>query len=322
MIKILANDGLEPEGVDKLKHAGFEINTVKIPQEELRTKLNGFDVLVVRSATRVTSREIDSAPTLKLIVRAGTGTDNIDVDYARSKNIAVLTTPGVSAQSVAELVFAHLFSMARFLHDANRKMPLQGAEHFQDLKKAYAHGLELKGKTLGIIGFGSIGQTVAKIALALGMKVLPFKLHHAEVKIELDFFKIGNAGITVSLQTVPFEQLLEQSDFITLHVPFKKGDPPILYKERINRMKNGVMIVNTSRGGVIVESDLLDALNSGKVAAAALDVFEGEPTPRKEILQHPKVSLSPHIGASTVEAQQRVGLFVADKIIQFFNTTP
>jgi len=316
-IKILANDGLEKEGIEKLLAAGFDIQTTKIPQEELRDKLNDFSAIVVRSATRVTSREIDANPQLKLIVRAGTGTDNIDVDYAKSKGITVCTTPGISAQSVAELVFAHLFSLSRFLHDSNRRMPHEGAEKFNELKKNYAKGIELKGKTLGIIGFGSIGQTVAKIGLGLGMNILPFKLHHEEVKIELDFFKVGNAAPVITLQTVPFEELLAKSDFITLHVPFKEGDPPIIYKERIALMKNGVMLVNTARGGVIVEHDLLEALQSGKVAAAALDVFEGEPTPRKEILAHPHISLTPHIGASTLEAQQRVGLMVAEKVIGF-----
>lgn len=316
-VKILANDGLEKEGIEKLLDAGFEVVTHKIPQEELRDKLKEFSAIVVRSATRVTSREIDANPQLKLIVRAGTGTDNIDVDYAKSKGVAVLTTPGASAQSVAELVFAHLFSMARFLHDSNRRMPGDGAEKFNELKKNYAQGLELKGKTLGIIGFGSIGQTVAKIGLGLGMHILPFKLHHAEVKIELDFFTVGNAAPVITLHTVPFDELLAKSDFITLHVPFKEGDPPILYKERIALMKNGVKLVNTSRGGVIVETDLLDALESGKVAAAALDVFEGEPKPHREILAHPRISLTPHIGASTLEAQQRVGLMVAERIIAF-----
>jgi len=318
MVKVLANDGIEKEGIEKLTAAGIEVDTGKIPQEQLRDKLKNYQAVVVRSATRITSREIDASPELKLIVRAGTGTDNIDVDYARSKGVQVMTTPGASAQSVAELVFAHLFSLSRFLYDSNRRMPSEGAAKFSELKKAYSKGIELKGKTLGIIGFGSIGQAVAKIALGLEMQVMPFKLHHEEVKIELDFFKVGNVVPVITLKTVVFDDLLAQSDFITLHVPFREGDPPILYKERIDKMKNGVMLVNTSRGGVIVEEDLLEALKSGKVAAAALDVFEGEPRPRKEILEHPLISLSPHIGASTLEAQQRVGLMVAETIIKFF----
>lgn len=318
MIKVLANDGLEKEGIDKLGEAGIGVDTKKIPQEQLRDHLKDYDAVVVRSATRITSREIDASQKLKLVVRAGTGTDNIDLDYARSKGVEVMTTPGVSAQSVAELVFAHLFALSRSLHDSNRRMPREGSDKFNDLKKAYSKGLELKGKTLGIIGFGSIGQTVAKMALGLGMRVMPFKLHHEEVKIELDFLKVGNVAPVITLKTVVFEDLLAQSDFITLHVPFKKGDPPIIYKERIAMMKDGMILVNTSRGGVIVEDDLLAALSSGKVAAAGLDVFEGEPQPRREILEHPKISLTPHIGASTLEAQQRVGIAVAEKIIRFF----
>ena len=199
-------------------------------------------------------------------------------------------------------------------------MPSEGSENFNSLKKKYSAGIELKGKTLGIIGFGSIGQAVAKMALGLGMKVLPFKLHHAQVKIAVDFFEIPNAGVQISMETVPFEELLAKSDFITLHVPFKPSDPPILYKERFNMMRSGVIIVNTSRGGVVVEKDLIEALNSGKVAAAGLDVFENEPKPAIEILQHPKISLTPHIGASTVEAQHRVGIEAAEKVIRFFNS--
>jgi D-3-phosphoglycerate dehydrogenase len=318
MIKVLAIDGLEEAGIEKLTAAGIQVDTTKIPQEQLRDKLKDYNAVIVRSATRITSHEIDATPGLKLIVRAGTGTDNIDVDYARSKGITVFTTPGVSAQSVAELVFAHLFSMARFLYDSNRRMPLEGATKFNDLKKSYSKGRELKGKTLGIIGFGRIGQTVAKMALGLDMHVMPFKLHHEAVKIELDFVKVGNVAPVITLKTVVFEDLLAQSDFITLHVPFKQGDPPIIYKERIEMMKSGIMLVNTSRGGVIVENDLLAALDSGKIAAAALDVYEGEPHPKREILEHPRISLTPHIGASTLEAQQRVGLEVAEKIIRFF----
>ena len=320
MIKVLANDGLAKEGIEKLTSAGIEVDTKKISQEHLRDKLNDYDAVVVRSATRISRREIDAGSRLKLIVRAGTGTDNIDSDYARLRGVEVMNTPGVSAQAVAELVFAHIFSLSRFLYDANRRMPKEGGEAFIELKKKYSRGIELKGKTLGIIGFGNIGQTVAKMALGLGMYVLPFKLHHEDVRIELDFFKVGDISPAINLKTVVFEDLLAQSDFITLHVPFKKGDPPVLFKDRINMMKDGVIVINTSRGGVIVEDDLLNALDSGKVGGAGLDVFEGEPQPRNEILKHPNISLTPHIGASTLQAQERVGIMVAEKIIQFFNS--
>lgn len=318
MIKILANDGLEAGAVKALEAKGYQVSTTNIPQDELPGKLNDFDAIVVRSATKVRKDLIDATPNLKAIVRAGVGMDNIDVDYAREKGIEVMNTPKASSQSVAELVFAHMFGMARFLHESNRQMPTEGKENFKKLKKNYAKGIELRGKTLGIIGFGSIGQSVARMALGLGMNVMPFKLHHAEVKISVDFFKVKDAEVVIKMNTDEFDDLLAQSDFITLHVPFKKGDEPVLYKERFEKMKDGVYIVNTSRGGVVVEDDLLDALDNGKVAAAALDVFENEPDPSEKVLQHPRISLTPHTGASTVEAQERIGEEVAEKLINFF----
>ena len=317
-MKILANDGLNPAGLKMLHEAGFQVDTENIPQERLTLKLPEYDAIIVRSATKVRADLIDTCPELKLIARAGVGMDNIDVEHARSKGIKVVNTPGASSQSVAELVFAHLFSMARFLHVSNRKMPVEGHTDFTKLKKEFSKGTELRGKTLGLIGFGRIGQAVARMALGLGMNVMPFKLDHDEVKIAIDFFKIKEAEVTITVQTDPFDELLAQADFITLHVPFPKGAPPVLYKERFDKMKDGVFIVNASRGGVMAEDDLIEAINSGKVAAAALDVFEGEPVPKKEILEHPKISLTPHIGASTKEAQERIGTELAAKIIAHF----
>ena len=318
MIKVLANDGLDTAACKILQEAGFDINTAKISQEDLLTRLNDYDVIVVRSATKITNELIEASPNLKLIVRAGSGLDNIDLDSASQKGILVQNTPGVSSQSVAELVFAHFFSLSRFLYQSNRRMPTDGADRFKELKKSFSKGHELRGKVLGIIGFGKIGQAVARMGLGLGMHILPFKLHHEDVKIEVDFFKIKDASVNIVVHCDPFEMILEQSDYITIHVPFRNGEPPILYKERFDMVKDGVIVVNTSRGGVIVEDDLLDALANGKVSGAGLDVFEGEPIPRKEILEHPKISLTPHIGASTIEAQERVGKDVANKIIDFF----
>jgi len=318
MVKVLANDGLANRGLELLKNAGIEVETSKIPQEELSKYLNEFDVIIVRSQTQIRKELIDQCPNLKLIVRGGIGMDNIDVEYAKELGIPVKNTPAVTSQSVAELVIAHMFSMSRFLYDSNREMPIRGVDDFKALKESYAIGTELRGKVLGIIGFGAIGQAVARMGLGLGMHILPFKLHHEDVKIEVDFFKIKDASVNIVVHCDPFDMILEQSDFITLHVPFKKGDPPILYKERFNLMKDGVKIINTSRGGAVVEKDLLEALDSGKVSSAALDVFENEPVPNKDILQHPKISLTPHIGASTKEAQDRVGLEVANIIINFF----
>ncbi len=322
MIRILANDGIDATGKQIFLDAGFDVITDKIAQENLVSELNKFDAILVRSATQVRKELIDACPNLKIIGRAGVGMDNIDVAYAREKGLHVVNTPDASSQSVAELVFAHLFTMTRFLHDSNRKMPnCETKEQFNALKKQYSSGIELKGKTLGIIGFGKIGQNVARMALGLGMKVMPFKLNAADVKIEIDFFQThSNASLMVTMKCVPFEELLSQSDFITLHVPFPKGAIPVIAKKQLDIMKRGVGIVNTARGGVVAEMDLLEALNSGKVGYAALDVFEGEPIIMKELRQHPNVSLSPHIGGSTQEAQERIGIELANKIVQLFKS--
>ncbi|MFN8154320.1 MAG: D-2-hydroxyacid dehydrogenase [Bacteroidia bacterium] len=320
MAKILANDGIDKAGKAILEAAGITVSTDKIAQEDLPVALKDFDGILVRSATTVRKDLIDACPNLKLIGRAGVGMDNIDVVYARDKGIKVINTPEASSQSVAELVFAHLFTMSRFLHDANRNMPgSETKERFNELKKNYSAGIELKNKTLGIIGFGNIGQAVARTGLGLGMNIMPFKLRAEDVKIEIDFFRtMTNAKMVLTMKCVPFEQLLAESDFITLHVPFPKGAPPILARREFEQMKKGVMIVNTARGGAVHEGDLIEALNNGKVAAAGLDVFEGEPLIKEEIRQHPRVSLSPHIGGSTMEAQERIGIEIAEKIVAHF----
>ncbi|MCX6291762.1 MAG: D-2-hydroxyacid dehydrogenase, partial [Bacteroidetes bacterium] len=284
------------------------------------SSLQDFDALFVRSATKVTQEVIEASNGLRLIGRAGVGLDNIDIEFAKHKGIKIINTPEASSQSVAELVFAHLFTMARMLHDSNRNMPTcDTKEKFDALKKKYSAGIELRGKTLGIIGFGKIGQATARIALGLGMNVMPFKLHAQDVKIEFDFFRTyGDAKMSITMKCVPFEKLLAESDFITMHVPFPKGATPVITKKEIALMKNGVGIVNTSRGGVVVEDDLIEGLNSGKIAFAALDVFKDEPVVRKELREHPKVSLSPHIGGSTKEAQERIGIELASKVVNYF----
>ena len=320
MIRILANDGIDAAGKKIFLDAGFEVVTDKVPQDKLSEGLQNFDAILVRSATQVRKEHIDACQNLKLIGRAGVGMDNIDVAYAREKGVHVVNTPDASSQSVAELVFANLFTMSRYLHDANRKMPAcETKEQFEALKKKYSSGIELKGKTLGIIGFGKIGQTVARMALGLGMKVMPFKLNAMDVKIEIDFFQThSNASLMVTMKCVPFEELLSNSDFITLHVPFPKGAAPVIGARELALMKHGVGIVNTARGGAVAEADLLEALNSGKVGYAALDVFEGEPLIKKELREHPNVSLTPHIGGSTKEAQERIGIELATKVVQLF----
>jgi len=314
MFRILANDGIDPIGKELLEKAGFQVDTNHIPQAELSEGLKNYDAITVRSATKVRKELIDACPNIKLIGRGGVGMDNIDVDYAREKGLAVVNTPAASSLSVAELVFAHLFTGIRFLQDSNRKMPVEGNTRFNDLKKAYAKGIELRGKKIGIIGFGRIGRETAKVALGLGMDVLAYDLF--ETPRELELVLGGNVRVNCPINAVSVEQLIKESDFISLHVPF--SEKPVLGKEEFAIMKNGAGVVNCSRGGTIDEDALLEALNSGKVAFAGLDVFDNEPTPRQDLLSHPNVSLTPHIGASTNEAQERIGTELANLIIDFF----
>jgi D-3-phosphoglycerate dehydrogenase len=314
MIRILANDGIDPIGKALLESAGFIVDTETVPQDGLIAALQNYDGLTVRSATKVRQDVIDQCPNLKLIGRGGVGMDNIDVEYARSKGIAVINTPAASSLSVAELVFAHLLTGNRFLQDSNRKMPLEGATNFNALKKAYAKGVELRGKTIGIVGFGRIGREVATMALGLGMNVLAYDLNHFSGDIELNFF--GGQSIKIPVETVSFAEVILKSDYITLHTPF--AAKPILGEEEFVMMKPGVGIVNCSRGGIVDELALIRALDSGRVAFAGLDVFDNEPTPLQAILQHPRISLTPHIGAATNEAQERIGTELANLIIGYF----
>jgi len=313
-MKILANDGISNSGIEVLEASGFEVLTTTVAQEQLANFINteGISALLVRSATQVKKPLIDSCPGLQLIGRGGVGMDNIDVAYARSKNIHVINTPAASSASVAELVFAHLMGGVRFLYDANRNMPLDGDSKFKQLKKAYAKGRELRGKTLGIIGFGRIGQATAKIALGLGMKVVFTDKHVDECAIEVAFYD----GQTVKFQlaSTSFQKVLSTSDFISLHVPAQNGY--IIDQKEFEQMKDGVGIINASRGGTLNEVALVKALGEGKVAFAGLDVFESEPSPEIRILMHPSISLTPHTGAATLEAQDRIGLELADQIIK------
>ncbi|WP_423819035.1 D-2-hydroxyacid dehydrogenase [Salinimicrobium sp. TIG7-5_MAKvit] len=313
-MKILANDGIASGGKKQLEEAGFEVITTKVAQEQLANFLNEKEIsgLIVRSATKVRKELINACPNLKIIGRAGVGMDNIDVEYARSKGVHVFNTPAASSASVAELVFAHLYGGVRFLHDSNRNMPLEGDSRFKELKKSYANGRELRGKTLGIIGFGRIGREVAKIALGIGMKVIASDSTEGEAEITLEFY--NHQEIKIPIKTEPVEQLIMDSDFITLHVPAQKE--PVLGKEEFEQMKDGVGIINASRGGVIDEVALIEALESGKVAFAGLDTFEQEPSPAIKVLMNGNVSLSPHIGAATKEAQEKIGYELADEIIK------
>ncbi|WP_313265889.1 D-2-hydroxyacid dehydrogenase [Sphingobacterium sp.] len=311
-MKILANDGIDPLGKKMLEDAGHSVDTNHIPQEELAEKLLAYDAITVRSATKVRQALIDGCPNLKVIGRGGVGMDNIDVEYARSKGIAVVNTPAASSLSVAELVFAHLLNGVRFLYDSNRKMPVEGNTKFGALKKAYGAGTELRGKTIGIVGFGRIGSEVAKIAIGLGMDVVYTDLFEGPKALTIALS--GGIQVDVPIQQVEMENLLKVSDFISLHVPFL--DKPAIGAAEFPLLKDGVGLVNASRGGVIDELELVKALDSGKVAFAGLDVFDNEPTPREEILKHPKISLTPHIGAATNEAQERIGEELAGLLIE------
>ena len=312
-MKILANDGISEMGIEALEASGFEVETTKVAQEQLANYINEQDVvgLLVRSATQVRKELIDACPGLKLIGRGGVGMDNIDVEYARSKGIHVINTPAASSESVAELVFAHLFGLVRFLHDANRNMPLEGDSNFKKLKKLYAKGTELRGKTLGIIGFGRIGQATGRVALGIGMKVIYHDPLIEEAQLELDFY--DGQKLTFDFKSKSKDEVLKTADLITLHVPAQKDY--VIGQREFGLMRNGVGLVNAARGGVVDEAALVDALESGKVAFAGLDVFESEPSPHIKILMHPNISLSPHIGAATGEAQNRIGQELASQII-------
>ncbi len=317
-MKILANDGISPSGKQALENAGFTVVTDKVEQADLANAINseGYVGVLVRSATTVRKEVIDACPGLKLIGRGGVGMDNIDVDYARSKGLEVINTPAASSQSVAELVFAHLFGAARFTYDANREMPTNGVSEFKTLKKKYAKGIELRGKTMGVIGFGRIGQSVASYALGLGMDVIYFDRSKKSVDI---IVPVGNSTeVTITLEASTMEDVIAKSDVISIHVPKQDDGSAVISASEFSKMKDGVIIINAARGGVINEADLLAALDSGKVAHAGIDVFDNEPTPAESVLKHPKVSLTPHIGAATVEAQDRIGTELADKIASDF----
>lgn len=316
---ILANDGISKAGETKLREAGMNLLDAKVAQEQLENFINEnkVEVLLVRSATQVRKELIDACPGLKIIGRGGVGMDNIDVQYARDKGISVINTPNASSRSVAEMVFAHFFSLARFLHDANRNMPLEGETKFNELKKSYSKAVELQGKTLGVIGFGGIGKEVARIGISLGMKVVVYTREPRTETLELSFF--DGQTINFELTTVSdWDQFFAAADFISINTP--KTDGYLIDSAQFEKMKDGVYIVNTARGGVINEVALLDFIESGKVAGAALDVFENEPNPELPILMNPSLSLSPHLGGNTLDAQEKIGTELASQIIELKKT--
>jgi len=311
-MKVLANDGISSSGKAALASNGHILLETTVAQDQLAAFIQSenIEVLLVRSATVVRKDLIDQCPSLKVIGRGGVGMDNIDVDYARGKGLKVINTPAASSQSVAELVFAHLAGMVRFLHDSNRNMPLEGDSKFKQLKKTYAGGVELKGRTLGVVGFGRIGRSLAKLALGHGMDVIFYDMVSDDVTLDLE---LGNGvSATANVKWVDFDQLLSQSDFISLHVP--GSGKAIIGKDQIAKMKPGSGLLNAARGGVIDEPALIAALESGHIRYAGLDVFVDEPTPAVQVLMNDKVSITPHIGAATEEAQDRIGTELADQI--------
>jgi D-3-phosphoglycerate dehydrogenase len=321
-MKILANDGISNEGKLELEKFGYTVITEKVEQSELANKINeeNYEVVLVRSATTVRKEVIDQCPGLKLIGRGGVGMDNIDVSYAREKGIKVINTPASSSQSVAELVIGQMFSISRFLGDSQKNME---TGDFNKLKKQYGSGVELRGKTLGIIGFGRIGQSLAQYAIGIGMDVIAMDIEErmVDVPITLNWTsqsgnKVSNSmGIKIKTKT-NLDDILPLCDYISIHVPKQENGNSVINEREFNLMKDDVRVINTSRGGVINELDLLKALESGKVSFASLDVYENEPTPMKELLSHSRISVTPHIGAATSEAQDRIGTELANLIVE------
>ncbi len=315
-MKVLANDGISNSGIVALTEAGYTVITEKVNQEDLIQVINNenIEILLVRSATTARKNLIDACPNLKLIGRGGVGMDNIDVEYARAIGRTVINTPGASSQSVAELVMGHFFAISRSLHDSYKNME---NGDFKTLKKKYGKGVEIRDKNLTIIGFGRIGQSLASYAIGCGMNVTAVDLYCEKASLSI---KLGN-GISASIDIQPIKSVLEgikNADYISLHVPKQENGSAVIGKNEFDTMKDGVRIINASRGGVIDELALLNALESNKVASIALDVYDNEPNPMKELLNHPKIACTPHIGAATGEAQDRIGTELAETIIAKF----
>lgn len=288
MLRILLNDGLDKKAISNLEMLGCDVDTNHYDIENLKEKIKEVDCIVIRSATKIRRELIDEAikgGKLKLIIRGGVGLDNIDVKYAEQNGIKVRNTPNASSSSVAEIILAHMFSLARFLNQSNITMKAGLWK-----KKEYV-GVELEGKTLGIIGMGRIGSELAKKCTALGMKIIYFDL--------MDIKNIDN-----NYRKVEFDELLRESDFISINI---SGTKSIIGSEELKKVKKGAFIINTSRGKALDEDAIITSLNDGTLGGVGLDVFLEEPSKNLELIKHPKVSLTPHIGASTKEAQMKIG---------------
>lgn len=314
-MNILANDGISPSGLDALKNEGHTVYTDFIEADQLESFINtnAIDGILVRSATKVRQVLMDACPTLKFVGRGGVGMDNIDVAYGREKGLTVFNTPAASSQSVAELVMGHIFSLSRSLHASNRTMPVEGSKNFKALKKAYGKGTELRGKTLGIVGFGRIGRSLAAYALGCGMKVVANDMYATDGNVDME---IGDISFSIDCPLVSMDEILSTSDVVSLHIPAQPNGAAVIGKTQLDQMKSGALLINAARGGVLDEDALLSVLNSGHLGGAALDVFVGEPSPRADVLSHPSLSLTPHTGAATGEAQDRIGLELASQIAE------
>ena len=324
-MKILANDGISDDAKKQLEENGFTVITEKVNQEDLINKINdeNYEGILVRSATKVRKDIIDACPNIKFVGRGGVGVDNIDVEYAKEKGIFVFNTPASSSQSVAELVVGNMFATSRFIGNSSRN--IENGD-FNKLKKEYGSGVELRGKTLGIIGFGRIGQTLASYAIGMGMRVLAVDVEERNETVYLKLPWTTTDGQNVENQvgiiiktTTNIDELLTKCDYISLHIPKQSNGESVIGKRELELMKHNAIIINTSRGGVIDEDDLIWALDNGKISGAALDVYENEPNPKKELLSHPKILCTPHIGAATNEAQDRIGQEIVDIIVDKFS---
>lgn len=315
-MRVLAINGISASGINTLKEGGFEVLETKVAQEQLENYISthNIDVLLVGNNTEIQQELIDGCPSLKLI-GCNTLTDNIDAQYAKDQGLQVIEASEATSNAKAELVFAHLFGISRYLHQSNREMPLEGDMNFNMLHKHFSQGTELRGKTLGIIGFDIVGREVAKIALAIGMKVIATKTQTNDTIINIPFY--NGQFVNIEIETDNLSEIIQQADFISIHTD--AADGYILSKPQFDKMKKGMGIVNVSQPGTIDEVALVNAIEDQTVRYAGLDVFENQPNPEIQLLMNPELSLSPNIGATTIEAEERIGVELANQIVKLLS---
>lgn len=317
-MRILINDKIAENGIETLTSAGFEVLSAKVAPVQLENYINenSIDGIVVNHNTSITQELLEACPSIKLIACTSSNMDNIDIDYAYENGIHVVNATKATTIAVAELVFAHLFGMVRFLHQSNREMPLEGESRFGDLKKQFSVGQELRGKTLGIIGLGKVGTEVAKIGIGIGMRVIATPSTKQEnPEVTLSFF--DGQSITIPIATKKLEDVLKDADFISIHTPLLEDY--VIGEKQLALIKDNIGIINTAKGGVIDEIALVNAIKKGKVKYAGLDVYENQPSPEIQLLMNPEISLTPNIGGITLEAQERIGDEIAKQIIDILS---